>query len=79
MFNGAGIRKIEVADAISCPGRIAHPVVDLLISFKGFWEGQIQEGMSGARQPKTREISLGQNISPKTKTWIRIVYIEGGF
>jgi len=59
MFNVAGIRKIEVADAISCPGRIVHPIIDLLISLKGFWEGQIQEGMSGARQPEPREISLG--------------------
>ena len=58
MFNVAGIRKIEVADAISCPGRIVHPIIDLLISLKGFWEGQIQEGMSGARQPEAREISL---------------------
>ena len=79
MFNVASIRKIEVADAIPRAGRIVHPVIDLLISLKGFWEGQIQEGMSGARQPKAREISLGQNISPKTKTWIRVVYIEGGF
>jgi len=58
MFNVAGIRKIEVTSAISCPGRIVHPVIDLLISLKGFWEGQIQEGMSGARQPEAREISL---------------------
>ena len=79
MFNVASVRKIEVTNAISCPGRIVHPVIDLLISLKGFWEGQIQEGMSGARQPEAREISLGQNISPKTKTWIRIVYIKGGF
>jgi hypothetical protein len=58
MFNVASIRKIEVADAISCPGRIVHPIIDLLISLKGFWEGQVQEGMSGARQPEPREISL---------------------
>jgi hypothetical protein len=58
MFNVAGIRKIEVANAIPRTGGIAHPVIDLLISLKGFWEGQIQEGMSGARQPEPREISL---------------------
>ena len=58
MFNVASIRKIEVADAIPSPSRIVHPVINFLISLKGFWEGQIQEGMSGARQPEAREISL---------------------
>jgi len=58
MFNIASVRKIEVANPIPCPGRIAHSIIDLLISLKGFWEGQIQEGMSGARQPEPREISL---------------------
>ena len=58
MFNVASIRKIEVADAIPRPSRIVHPVINFLISLKGFWEGQVQEGMSGARQPEAREISL---------------------
>ncbi|ASY28480.1 hypothetical protein A1sIIB60_00355 [Candidatus Planktophila lacus] len=58
MFNVASIRKIEVADAIPSPGRVVHPVIDFLISLKGFWEGQIQEGVSGAWQPEAGEISL---------------------
>ena len=58
MLNVASVRKIEVADAIPRAGRIVHPVIDLLISLKGFWEGQIQEGVSGAWQPEAREISL---------------------
>ncbi len=59
MFNVPSVRKIEVADAIPRPSRIVHTVINFLVSLKGFWEGQIQEGMSGARQPKPREISLG--------------------
>ena len=58
MLNVAGVRKIEMADAIPRPGRVVHPIIDLLIRLKGFWEGQIQEGMSGARQPEAREVSL---------------------
>ena len=58
MLNVASVRKIEVANSISCAIGVTHLLVDLLISLKGFWEGQIQEGMSGARQPEAREISL---------------------
>ena len=58
MLNIAGISKIEVANSITGTGRVMHSIIDLLIGLKGFWEGQIQEGMSGARQPEAREVSL---------------------
>jgi hypothetical protein len=58
MLNVAGVRKIEVTNAVTSTGRVMHPIIDLLIRLKGFWEGQIQEGMSGARQPEAREVSL---------------------
>ena len=58
MFNVASIRKIEVADAIPRARCIVHTVINFLVSLKGFWEGQVQEGMPGARQPEAREISL---------------------
>ena len=49
MLNVAGVRKIEVADAIACAIGVTHLLIDLLVSLKGFWEGQIQERVSGAR------------------------------
>ena len=58
MFNVASIRKIEVANSVTGTGRVMHSIIDLLIGVKGFWEGQIQEGISGARKPKFGEVAL---------------------
>ena len=58
MPNIAGIREIKVADAVSSPGRVIHPIVYFLKSFERISKRKTYEGVSGARQPEFGEVAL---------------------